>query len=354
VRQIGGSVAIEIRLQKYIADCGITSRRKAEALILQGRVLVNNNVVTELGTKVNCDADVIHVDGDIIDIGRVERLYIVLNKPRGYMTTLDDPEGRKTIMELVKEIPERIYPVGRLDYLSEGLLIMTNDGEMANKIIHPSAGITKVYEVKIFGVINEAILAKLRNGVQTDEGFLKPSSVRVIKQMHAKTWIEFRLKQGRNREIRRICEALGLTVDKLKRVAIGGLSIEGTAPGKWMMMSKSKLMEKIGLDKHGILDQEKADYISIKKSINLKRKSLPDGPRADDEVFHMYRKESYFETLNTAKVRAKDERRKVWEDTMDKKETAHKRRKDNKSLRQMKKDNHAESNAKVKMSYEYV
>ncbi|MBT7610238.1 MAG: rRNA pseudouridine synthase [Bacteriovoracaceae bacterium] len=347
-------MAVEIRLQKYIADCGVTSRRKAEALILQGRVTINNNVITELGTKVNCDADVVQVDGDIIDIGRVEKLYIVLNKPRGYMTTLDDPEGRKTIMELVKEIPERIYPVGRLDYLSEGLLIMTNDGELANKIIHPSAGITKVYEVKIFGVINEAILTKLRNGVQTEEGFLKPTSVRVIKQMQAKTWIEFRLQQGRNREIRRICEAMGLTVDKLKRVAIGGLSINGIAPGRWMIMSKSKLMESIGLDKHGILDQEKVNYVSLKKTVNLRRKSLPDGPRADDEVFHMYRRETYFETLNNAKIKAKDERRKVWEESMDKKETAHKKRKDKKDLRQLKKDNHAAANAKVKMSFEYV
>ena len=347
-------MAQQVRLQKYIADCGITSRRKAEDLILQGRVTINQQVVTELGTKVTPSADVVHVDGDIVDIGRVERLYIVLNKPRGYMSTLHDPEERKTIMDLVKEIPERIYPVGRLDYLSEGLLIMTNDGEVANQIIHPSTGVTKVYEVKVFGVVNEVLLKKLRNGVQTEEGFLKPSAVRVIKQLPAKTWLEFRLNEGRNREIRRICEALGLTVDKLKRVAIGGLSVDGIAPGKWNMLSKTKLLETVGIDKKGVLNEDKATYFSAKKTINIKRKSLPDGPRADDQVYHMYRKESYFETLKLAKEKAKDIRRKEWEETMEKKETAHKKRKDKKSLRQKKKSDHAAANAKTKMTFEYV
>lgn len=347
-------MAQEIRLQKYIADCGVTSRRKAENLILQGRVTVNQRVVTELGTKVAPHMDVIHVDGDLIDIGRVEKLYVILNKPRGYMTTLNDPEGRQTVLDLVKEIPERIYPVGRLDYLSEGLLIMTNDGEVANQIIHPSASITKVYEVKIFGVVNDQILKKLRNGVQTEEGFLKPSGVRVIKQLQAKTWLEFRLSQGRNREIRRICEAVGLTVDKLRRVAIGGLSVNGVAPGKWTIMSKSKLLETVGFDRNGNLDEEKATYFSPKKSINLKRKSLPDGPRADDEMYQMYRRENYFETLQTAKVKAKDARRKEWEENMAKKEAAHKKRKDRKFFRQKKKDAHAEANKKVPMTFEYV
>ncbi len=347
-------MAQEVRLQKYIADCGITSRRKAEDLILQGRVTINKTLITELGTKVKPNIDVVHVDGDIIDIGRIERLYIVLNKPRGYMTTLSDPEGRKTIMDLVREIPERIYPVGRLDYLSEGLLIMTNDGEVANTIIHPSSGLTKVYEVKVFGVINEGILQKLRAGVQTEEGFLKPSSVRVLKQLPAKTWLEFRLKQGRNREIRRICEALGLTVDKLRRIAIGGLSVNGIAPGKWTIMSKRKLLEAVGIDQGGMIDEKRSIYISGKKTVNLKRRSLPDGPRADDEVYHMYRKETYFETLSAAKLKAKEQRKEEWESSMEKKEDAHQKRKFKKKARQEKKSNHAMANTKLKMSYETV
>ena len=154
----------EVRLQKYIADCGITSRRKAEELIVQGRVEVNGELITELGTKVNAGRDAVVVDGNPIDINRVEKMYLLLNKPRGYVTTLNDPEGRKTVMDLVREISERIYPVGRLDYLSEGLLLLTNDGELANKIMHPSHEVVKVYEVKVFGAVNETILKKLRDG----------------------------------------------------------------------------------------------------------------------------------------------------------------------------------------------
>ena len=212
-----------IRLQKYIADAGITSRRKAEDLILQGRVEVNGDIVRELGVKVHKNDDVVTVDGDTISPSRVEKIYVVFHKPRGCMTTLNDPEGRKTVMDYLGDITERIYPVGRLDYLSEGLLLLTNDGEFANHIIHPSGNITKVYEVKIFGAVNSDILKSLRKGVQTEVGFLKPQSVRVIKQLNSKTWLEFRLTDGKNREIRRLCEAVGLTIDKLKRVAIGGL-----------------------------------------------------------------------------------------------------------------------------------
>ena len=143
-----------IRLQKAIADAGITSRRKAEEMILQGRVQVNGEKVRLLGTKVNPDHDAVVVDGDPIDMGRKENIYIVLNKPRGIITSMSDPEGRKTVMDLVQDVTERIYPVGRLDYLSEGLLLMTNDGELANNIIHPREGITKVYEVKVFGAVS--------------------------------------------------------------------------------------------------------------------------------------------------------------------------------------------------------
>ena len=154
-----------LRLQKYIADCGFTSRRKAEELIKQGKVKVNGVISSELGVKVDPVNDVIAIDGQVLDRESVQKHYILMNKPRGVMTTLSDPEGRATIMDYVKEISERIYPVGRLDYLSEGLLLLTNDGETANMIMHPSYNITKVYEVKVFGAVNDAILKKLRNGI---------------------------------------------------------------------------------------------------------------------------------------------------------------------------------------------
>ncbi len=205
-----------IRLQKYIANCGVTSRRKAEVLITEGKVSINGKVVTELGTKVDPLKDAISVEGQFIDRNMVEDIYLVMNKPRGFVSTVHDPEGRKTILDLCREISERIYPVGRLDYLSEGLIILTNDGDFAQSILHPSKSVTKVYEVKVFGIVNENILKKLRDGVIVDGQLLKPDSVRIIGQLPAKTWLEFRLTTGRNREIRKVCEEHGLTVDKLK------------------------------------------------------------------------------------------------------------------------------------------
>lgn len=290
---------LDIRLQKYIADCGITSRRKAEVMIREGRVTINGEVVMELGTKVNIGSDIVMVDGHLADLNAVEPIYLMLHKPRGFVTTLSDPEGRETVMNLVKEISERIYPVGRLDYLSEGLLLMTNDGELANMIMHPKYNVTKVYEVKVFGSVTETILNKLRAGAYLEEGLVKPTSVRVIKQLPTKTWIEFRLNEGRNREIRRLCEAVGLTVDKLKRLAIGGLSIEGVAPGNFRLMSKAQMLGYIGLNEDGTLKQvlNQEGFISSKKTIDLKRKRPQPGTVADDETFQKFRKETYFDSL---------------------------------------------------------
>lgn len=288
-----------IRLQKYIADCGITSRRKAEHMITQGRVTVNGEVVMELGTKVDPQNDIVLVDGHLADLNAVEPIYLMLHKPRGFVTTLNDPEGRETVMDLVKDVSERIYPVGRLDYLSEGLLIMTNDGEVANMIMHPKYNVTKVYEVKVFGSVTETILNKLRAGAYLEEGFVKPSSVRVIKQLPTKTWIEFRLNEGRNREIRRLCEAVGLTVDKLKRLAVGGLSVEGVAPGKYRLMSKVQMLTAIGLNEDGTLKKvaNAEGFMSAKKTIDLKKKRPQPGTVADDETFKKFRRETYFESL---------------------------------------------------------
>lgn len=291
---------LQIRLQKYIADCGVTSRRKAEHLITQGRVTVNGEVVMELGSKVDAKNDVVMVDGHLADLNAVEPIYLMLHKPRGYVTTLNDPEGRETVMDLVKDVSERIYPVGRLDYLSEGLLLMTNDGEVANMIMHPKYNVQKVYEVKVFGSVTETILNKLRAGAYLEEGLVKPTSVRVIKQLPTKTWLEFRLNEGRNREIRRLCEAVGLTVDKLKRLAIGNLSVEGVAPGKYRLMSRNQLLSLIGLNADGTLMKKAVGtegFVSSKKTIDLKKKRPQPGTIADDETFKKFRRETYYESL---------------------------------------------------------
>ena len=292
-----------VRLQKYIADCGITSRRKAEELITSGQVKVNGVKITELGSRVDPIEDSIMVRGEIVDHRRVDNIYVVLNKPRGYITSVDDPEGRKTVMDLVAPIKQRIFPIGRLDYLSEGLLLMTNDGDLANIIMHPRFEVTKTYEVKIFGRVNEVILKKLKAGTTGPDGVLKPKSVRVIETLPNKTWIEFRLNEGKNREIRRICEAAGVTIDKLKRVAIGALSINTIKPGDWEFITKKDLMSAIGITKDGSKTKNEVTYISPKKTANLvkAKKKQKNAKTANDEAFGRYKKESYYETIRIQK-----------------------------------------------------
>ena len=292
-----------MRLQKYIADCGITSRRKAEDLIVEGLVKVNGIKVTELGTKVDPVEDSVMVRGEIVDVMRVDNVYLVLNKPRGYMTTLSDPEGRKTVMDLVRAVSQRIYPVGRLDYLSEGLLIMTNDGELSNMIMHPRYEVVKTYEVKVFGKVNESVLKKLRVGITADDGVLKPKSVRILEQLPNKTWLEFKLVEGKNREIRRICEAANVTIDKLKRVAIGNLAIDKIKPGDWGFISKNEMLKLIGINKDGSINDRATEYKSIKKSIavNKSSKHQKEAKVADSKDFNKYNKENYIETIKLQK-----------------------------------------------------
>lgn len=219
------------------------------------------------------------------------------------MTTLSDPEGRPTVMDLIFGVKQRIFPVGRLDYLSEGLLILTNDGDLANMIMHPKYEVEKVYEVKVFGHVNEALLAKIRRGVMTEDGLMKPKSVRVIEQLPNKTWLEFRLNEGKNREIRKICDAVDLTVDKLRRVAIEGLNIQSLPVGQYMFTTRKELLKALGLNEHG----EKValrKFVSAKKTLNVTKISKIVGKTArpaDDKKFQVFRKDSYYETVASIK-----------------------------------------------------
>ena len=288
------------RLQKVIADCGISSRRKAEELIQSGKVQVNNEVVREMGLKVDPFRDQIRVNGTVIDLEAVQKVYLLFHKPRGCVTTVFDPEGRPTVMDYIKGVPQRIYPVGRLDFHSEGLLLLTNDGEVANMVAHPSHSVQKVYEVKIFGHISHSILDGLKKGVQTEIGFLRPKSVRPIKQLHNKTWLEIRLLEGKNREIRRLCEAMNLTIDKLRRVAIENLTIDGISPGNFQFLSKKELLNALKFDMSGKKIERPLDYRSPKKTYNLKKKSQKEAKKtvwATDEKFQKYRKENYKDTM---------------------------------------------------------
>lgn len=328
-----------VRLQKYIADCGVTSRRKAEEMIVQGRVTLNGELVTELGTKVDVRNDTVMVDGGLVDPGAVDKIYMVMHKPRGYVTTLFDPEGRETVMDLCREVSERIYPVGRLDYLSEGLLLLTNDGEMANIIMHPKHEMTKVYEVKVFGSVTETLLNKLKAGVNDPEvGMLKPRSVRITKQLPTKTWIEFRLCDGKNREIRRLCDAVGITIDKLKRVAIEGLTVDGIAPGKFRYMTKKFLLEALGINEDGTKRRDVPKYVSPKKTVWVERKGAQPGTASDDRSFVKFRKETYYTSLKEISETKKKKIEDAIARGFEAKEDAHQRRKQKKAVRGDRKD----------------
>lgn len=212
------------RLQKYLASCGVCSRRAAEKLIEQGRVKVNGRPAF-LGQKVDGVNDVVHVDGHKINAPKIKKVYYMLYKPRGYVTTMSDEMDRKCIADLTYSIKERIFPVGRLDKDSEGLLLLTNDGDFANKITHPKFQIFKTYRVVVSGDVTVEKLDQIRDGVKLDDGEILAAECYVHSQSEDRTVLIFIISEGKNREIRRICEQFDWEVKRLKREKIGGLSI---------------------------------------------------------------------------------------------------------------------------------
>ncbi|MDY2856477.1 MAG: pseudouridine synthase [Oscillospiraceae bacterium] len=230
-----------VRLQKYMADLGIASRRKSEQMIADGMVKVNGRVAT-IGDKVNPKKDKVTVKGRKIAAGaRAKRYYIMLNKPRGYVTTMSDEMGRKCVAELVKDIPARIYPVGRLDRVSEGLGLMTHDGEFANKVTHPSKHVYKVYRVTVRPAINEEQLVEMSSGMVIDGRKTAPAEVRVVQREEGRCVLEIILREGRNRQIRKMCEQLGLEVPRLKRIAVGQVKLGGLKSGAWRELTKDEV-----------------------------------------------------------------------------------------------------------------
>jgi 23S rRNA pseudouridine2605 synthase len=231
------------RLQKIIAACGIASRRKAEELITAGRVQVNGQVVTELGSKADPETDHIRVNGKLLH--RAQRhVCLLLNKPKGYVTTMSDPEKRPTVMDLIHGVKGRVYPVGRLDYASEGLLLMTNDGDLANRLMKAASHVPKTYVVKVGGAPKDEAIAKLRAGVSiaTDDGKrvkTAPAAVKIVKEA-ANPWYEITLIEGRNRQIRRMFEAVGHHVEKIKRVRYGPLSLD-VPPGHFRALTAQEV-----------------------------------------------------------------------------------------------------------------
>ena len=223
------------RLQKIIAAAGIASRRKSEELISSGRVLVNGQVVTELGTKADPEHDHIRVDGKLLQ-GPERYTYVVLNKPKGYVTTVSDEKKRPTVMDLVEKVKGRVYPVGRLDWASEGLLLMTNDGTLANALMKAASNVAKVYVVKVAGQPDEAKLDKLRRGVSiAEKGGRRvrtaPAKIRLIREGD-NPWLEVTIIEGRNRQVRKMFEEVGHHVEKIRRVQYGPLALD-VPPGDW-------------------------------------------------------------------------------------------------------------------------
>ena len=260
-----------VRVQKYLSERGVASRRKAEELIAAGKVKVNGRTV-KLGDKVDSYRDIVTVAGKRVGAADAPT-YIMLNKPRGYITTLSDEQGRKCVAELVKDVGVRVFPVGRLDRESEGLLLCTNDGDFANAMMHPSAHVPKNYRVTLRSEITDEQLEQFHECVMLDGRKTAPADIAVISEEPGRTVVEIVLYEGRNRQIRRMCELMGLPVIRLRRVAMGGVKLGMLPVGKWRhlepkevkaLLMAAQVQKKIaaGYIKHGREGQAHADHRS--------------------------------------------------------------------------------------------
>ena len=232
-----------MRLQKYIASSGIASRRKAEELILQGKVKVNNKIITELGTKIETDKDEVKYLEKVVKPQNLDKIYILLNKPIGYVTTITDQFNRPTVLDLVK-IDKRVVPVGRLDMYTSGAIILTNDGDFVYKVTHPKHEIDKTYTVTIIGKIAEEDVQKLRNGVEIDDEYItKPAKVKILKIDEEKNQsrIAITIHEGKNRQVRKMCNSIGKKVIALHRSKIGNIEVKDVELGKWRYLTKNEV-----------------------------------------------------------------------------------------------------------------
>lgn len=234
---------MEERLQKYLANSGVASRRKCEELILQGKVEVNGKVVIELGTKINPEEDIVKFDGKEVKQAK-KMVYILLNKPIGYVTTADDQFGRDTVLDLVK-VRERIVPVGRLDMYTSGALILTNDGDFVYKVTHPKHEIEKTYTVTVKGIIQNSEVEQLRKGVKIDDYITKPAKVKILKTDIEKdiSRLEITIHEGKNRQVRKMCEAVNRKVLALHRSKIGGIGVKDIELGKWRYLRENEIQK---------------------------------------------------------------------------------------------------------------
>ena len=267
------------RLQKIIAHAGFASRREAETMIREGRVTVNGRVVTELGTKADAGHDHIKVDGKLITHAEPHR-YILLYKPKEVMTTVEDPQGRRTVIQLVRGVRERIYPVGRLDYHSEGLVLLTNDGDLAYKVSHPTNGSVKTYHVKVRGVPEDRLIDKLQRGITLDGKRTLPCEIDRIRTTgktddEGNSWFEVKLREGRTQQIRKMFQAVGHPVSKLKRVAIGPIADPKLTPGVWRELTKQEVKMLATLKDLKPAKRRPAARPKSRKKIAAKKSAVP-------------------------------------------------------------------------------
>jgi 23S rRNA pseudouridine2605 synthase len=230
----------KIRLQKFLADAGLMSRRAAEAEIAAGRVSVNGHPA-EIGMQVDPAEDLVTYRGKKVVFTKKEHVYIMMNKPRGYLCSTEDDRGRKCVTDLLDGVSARVYPVGRLDLISEGLLLLTDDGELKNRLTHPSYSLPKIYRVKVAGEVSESQLVTLGSPLVIDGYKIRPVEVSMGESDESGTVLKMTLKEGRNRQIRKMCEQAGLTVKRLSRVSIGNLKLDGLPVGKWRYLDEHEV-----------------------------------------------------------------------------------------------------------------
>ena len=231
----------EEKLQKFFTDCGILSRRAAEKEIAAGKVKVNGEIAA-IGQRIDPDVDIVEYNGKIIKKQvNSSHVYVLLNKPTGYVTTLSDEKGRRCVLELVSDVPARIYPVGRLDMNSQGLLLLTNDGELTNRLTHPKHHVPKIYRVSVTGEVSDTLLDALRAPMEIDSYRIMPVKVELISKEPSLSVLEMTLFEGRNRQIRKMCEAVGLKIKKLERIAIGSIKLGSLPYGKWRYLNDEEI-----------------------------------------------------------------------------------------------------------------
>jgi 23S rRNA pseudouridine2605 synthase len=236
---------MEERLQKFMANCGVASRRKCEEIITSGRVMVNGIKITELGFKVNPEIDEVKVDNKSINLVS-KKIYIALNKPVGYVSTVKDERNRPTIIDLIG-LQDRIYPIGRLDFDTSGLILLTNDGEIYNRIIHPREVVNKVYVAEVKGKMNKESVDQFSKGIDIGDYITAPGKIKILSSDKDKSKVEITIHEGKNRQVRRMCEAVGNPVITLKRISVGKIKIDNLELGKWRYLEEDEIQYLKGL-----------------------------------------------------------------------------------------------------------